>query len=123
MASFLYNKFFLHLPFYRQEEYMRQTDGFVIPRQTMVRWAIRLACVFLWRVYEHMLCLEADCPTKTRMKLTANAGGSRSLRSCISRRTDALPGSRHLFFDDTFIFTWRHVYRILKEIMKPTIGA
>lgn len=62
MASFLYNKFFLHLPFYRQEEDMRQTDGFVIPRQTMIRWAIRLACVFLWRVYEHMLCLEADCP-------------------------------------------------------------
>lgn len=62
MASFLYNKFFLHLPFYRQEEDMRQTDGFVIPRQTMVRWTIWLACVFLWRVYEHMLCLEADCP-------------------------------------------------------------
>ncbi len=62
MASFLYNKFFLHMPFYRQEEDMRQTDGFAVPRQTMIRWAIRLACIFLWRVYEHMRCLEADCP-------------------------------------------------------------
>lgn len=61
VAAFLYNKFFLHLPFYRQEEDMRQTDGFAISRQTMIRWAIRLACVFLWRVYEHMCLLEADC--------------------------------------------------------------
>lgn len=62
VAAFLYNKFCLHLPFYRQEENMHETDGFAVSRQTMIRWAIRLACIFLWRVYEHMCLLEADCP-------------------------------------------------------------
>lgn len=62
VAAFLYNKFCLHLPFYRQEENMRETDGVAVSRQTMIRWAIKLACVFLWRVYEYMCLLEADCP-------------------------------------------------------------
>lgn len=61
VAAFLYNKFCLHLPFYRQEENMRQTDGVAVSRQTMIRWAIRLACVCLWHVYEHMCIQEADC--------------------------------------------------------------
>lgn len=62
MAEFLYNKFFLHLPFYRQEQDMKQCCGFAVSRQTMIRWAIRLATVFLQPVYKFMCSLEADCP-------------------------------------------------------------
>lgn len=62
MAEFLYNKFYLHLPFYRQEENMRQDQGFTVSRQTMIRWTILLACTYLWAVYQYLLKKEADCP-------------------------------------------------------------